>query len=533
MSACVHSVLVDVARFRERKKSYAWGFVLLDKPGSVVLLTELHKKPTEFIVLNELNNLTLRPYQVTDIERLRGEYATGKRAVIYQLATGGGKTVVFSKVISSAVDKGKKVAVVCHRRELINQASDKLTWCGVAHGIQAAGLDRDHDAPVQVCSIQSIINRLETLPQFDFIVLDECHHAVAATWAAFLLSQPKAKILGVSATPVRLDGKGLGSHCGGFFDSIVCGPAVTELTTLGYLAPVVVYDGHKIDVSGLRKVAGDWAGGDELAKRASVVTGDAVAEYARHCAAPQMESDARQGIAKPSGGAQGAAMRSALCFCVTVAHAQEVAAAFREAGYRAAMVSGATPKIERDDLLAAIGDGRLDVLTSCELISEGLDVPSVGAVILLRPTASLAMARQQVGRGMRPKADGSPLIVLDHAGNIDRHGDVDEPIEWNLDGAIRHPKPKALPNPETVGMGTPRQIEYVAGELALREKAAAEQARWARMSYTAFKKVRRSEVQVRAYGKAHGYKSGWCWYFMQDQALRCGHGAAMEDQEAA
>ena len=99
-------------------------------------------------------------------------------------------------------------------------------------------------------------------------------------------------------------------------------------------------------------------------------------------------------------------------------------------------------------------------------------------------------------------------------------------IEWTLDGAIRHPKPKAVVNPETVGFGKKREIEYVAGELALREKAAAEAARWQRMSYTAFKRVRRSEAQVRAYGKAKGYKAGWAWHFLQDQAIRLGHGAA-------
>ncbi len=456
---------------------------------------------------NSLNSLTLRPYQITDIETLRGEYATGKRAVIYQLATGGGKTVVFSKVIASAVEKGRKVGVVAHRRELINQASDKLTWCGVAHGIQAAGLDRDHDAPVQVCSIQSIINRLETLPQFDLIVLDECHHAVAETWATFLRSQPKAKILGVSATPVRLDGKGLGSHCGGFFDSIVCGPSVAELTSQGYLAPVVVFEaGTRIDTTGLKKVAGDFAAGDALAQRALVVTGDAVAEYK----------------AKAAG-------KPAVAFCVTIEHAETVAQAFRDAGLRAACVHGGTPKIERDATLAMLGTNDIDVVTACDLISEGLDIPSIGCAILLRPTASLGMARQQIGRGMRPKLDGSPLIVLDHAGNVDKHGDIDEVIEWTLDGAIRHPKPKAPVNPATVGMGAPREIEYVAGELVMREKAAAEAARWMRMSYGAFKKVRRSEAQVRAYGKAKGYKSGWVWHFMQDQAIRFGHGGAMED----
>jgi hypothetical protein len=365
----------------------------------------------------------------------------------------------------------------------------------------AAGLDRDHGAPVQVMSIQTVINRLALLPQFDLLVLDECHHAVAETWAAFLRSQPKAKILGVSATPARNDGKGLGIQAGGFFDHMVVGPATPQLIATGYLAPTKVFvPAAQIDAAGLRKVAGDWAAGDEMAKRASVVTGDAVAEFTKR-----------------------APGKTALAFCVTVQHAMDVAATFRAAGYRAACVHGGTPKDQRDWLIAGIEDGqRLDVLTACDVISEGVDIPSVGCTILLRPSGSLPLAWQQIGRGMRPKPDGSPLIVLDHAGNVDRLGDPgDDIIDWSLDGATRKPRPpRAAPNPDTIGMGQPREIETVAGDLVERDKAAARAAKWGRMSYGTFKGRKRSLADIAAYARAKGYKRGWELHFAREQAER-------------
>jgi DNA repair protein RadD len=471
-----------------------------------------------------VDDLILRPYQVTDIARLRLEYGAGRRAVIYQLSTGGGKTVVFSSVVASAAAKGRRVGVFVHRRELIAQASAKLTWCGVLHGIMAAGLDRDHHETVLVLSIQSAVNR--ELPQFDFIVIDECHHAVADTWLALLLSQTKAKLLGVSATPARLDGKGLGSHCGGIFDSMVCGPSMKWLISQGYLADTKVFvPARTIDVGGLRKVAGDFAAGDELAKRASIVTGDAVCEYTLHCKVNDANSEvAAMGCAAESSGAgrsdtERGAYKSALAFCVTVQHSADVAEQFRAAGFRAAHVHGGTPKDQRDDLIAAIGDGRLDVLTSCDLIGEGLDVPAVGCVILLRPTGSLTLCRQQIGRGMRPAPGKDALIVLDHANNCDRHGDpAEDDVVWSLDGAVRQPKAKAEADPDTIGFGKPREIEEVAGDLVLREKNAA--AKWAAMPYGRFKARRRSTAEVQAFGKAKGYKRGWVRHFLIEQEDR-------------
>jgi DNA repair protein RadD len=441
--------------------------------------------------------LTLRPYQVADIARLRAQYANGAhRAVLYQLATGGGKTVVFSDIVKSAAALGRRVGVFAHRRELIGQASAKLDWCGVPHGIMAADLDRDHDAPVQVLSIQSAVNR--TLPHFDFIVIDEAHHAVAPTWHELLAAQAKAKLLGVSATPARTDGKGLGVQAGGLFDAMVCGPTPAELITLGFLAPTKCFvPSRTIDTAGLRKVAGDWAAGDEMAKRASVVTGDAVAEYR----------------AKANG-------RTALVFCVTVAHAESVAQAFRDAGFNFHCVHGGTPKPLRDALIAGLGTGAATGLVSCDLIGEGLDVPAVGCVILLRPSGSLILTMQQIGRGMRPADGKDHLVVLDHAGNTDRHGEPEDPREWSLDGVKKLPKAAPVATGLGVGMGKKREVETIAGVLVEREKGAAMRAKFARMGYGTFKNRKRSAVEIALYAEAKGYKFGWQLHFAREQALR-------------
>lgn len=448
-----------------------------------------------------MTDLILRDYQVADITRLRNAYSHGMKAVIYQLATGGGKTVVFSHVVKGAVAKGRRVLVLVHRRELIKQASAKLTDLGVAHGIMAAGQDRDHDAQVIIASIQTVANR--TLPDFGLIVIDEAHHARATTWQRLIASQADAKILGVTATPAPTDGRGLGVEHGGLFDAIVCGPMMSTLVAAGHLVPTrCLVPGRTIDTTGLRKVAGDFAGGEALAERASVVTGDAIREYRTHCTG-----------------------RSAIAFCVTVAHAEQTAAAFRDAGFRSECVHGGTPKDERDALIASLGNGGIDVLTSCEIISEGLDVPSVGAVILLRPTASLIMCLQQIGRGMRPAPGKDCLIVLDHAGNTVRHGAPEEDRIWSLAGVEKTPAVRAPANPETKGFGKPREIIEVDGVLVERTAAQAAASRWASMSLGAFKRHPRTNEQIIAFGWAHGYKPGWAFYFRKDQAVRFGHGA--------
>ena len=490
--------------------------------------------------------LVLRDYQLDDIESLRDVMRNGARSPLYQLATGGGKTVVFSHIVQSAAAKGKRVLVLAHRRELVKQASMNLTWCGVAHGIIAAGQDRDHDALVLVGSIQTVVRRLNSLPQFDLIVADEAHHAVSKTWAALIESQPKARLLGVTATPQRLDGKGLGKHCGGPFDALVCGPATQKLVDAGFLARLKVYlPAAAIDVTGVRKIAGDYDEG-ELEARAGGVTGDAVGEFQK----------------LPAG-------TTAIAFCVTVKHAKDVAAAFAAAGYRAKAVYGDMAKDERDAAIAGLGDGSLDVLTACEIISEGLDVPSVGCVILLRPTKSLTMCFQQIGRGMRPKADGGALVVLDHARNCLEHGLPTEPVAWSLDG-VEKDTDKAPPQPwqcfdcgvlnspgrsdcaecgapkswlcperecralnsghdeqcRDCGTARPRRKILVADDGEMKAYVPEAYQRLLRMPYTKFLAAPRSRAELTAYAKAKGYKPGWVFWREREQREQFGDKAA-------
>jgi DNA repair protein RadD len=520
--------------------------------------------------------MELRDYQIVDIDRLRDAYRKGARAPIYQLATGGGKTIVFSHVIKGAVAKGTRVLVLAHRRELIKQASAKLTELGVVHGIMAAGQDRDHDAQVIVASIQTIARRLHLLPLFGLIVIDEAHHAVAKTWSELLGGQPGAKLLGVTATPARLDGKGLGTHCGGHFDSIVCGPPMQELVDRGYLAECEVYvPAASINVRGLRTIAGDYDEG-ELEKRAEGVTGDCVAEYLRHRDAAQCvglggggtECEAQRRAASPATKQDAVPGFSGIAFCVTVRHAESVAQAFRDAGIRSTCVHGAMNKAKRDAAIAGLSTGEVEVLTSCEIISEGLDVPSVAIVILLRPTKSLTLCLQQVGRGMRPKADGGKLIVLDHARNCLTHGLPTETRNWSLDGVDRDTSKKppepwtcldcgVLNSParqeckacgalkpwvcqsedlegricgeinpgdteecEACGAARRRRHIPVEDNAEMRVLAPDAFAHIYRLNYYQLIGHPRTEAEVAAYARHRGYKPGWTYHFMREQTLR-------------
>jgi DNA repair protein RadD len=364
--------------------------------------------------------LELRPYQIDCVDALRLSYRTGHRAPLLHSPTGAGKTVMFVAVTDGARRKGKRVLICVHRRELLRQATEKLASAGIEPGIVAAGARPDYDAAIQVGSIQTVAGRLGKIPPFDLLIFDEAHRCRAGQWRKLIEAQPQARLLGVTATPCRLDGQGLGVHAGGCFDDLIIGPEVQELIDGGFLSRASVFvPEHAIDLRGVRTQHGDYVKGD-LAKAvgAARITGDAVGSY-------RLRADHQPAIA----------------YCVSIAHAQEVADAFVAAGYRARMVCGKTPTAERDAAIAGLGNGQVEVLCSCDLISEGLDVPAVSAVILLRPTQSMVLHRQQVGRGMRVAAGKTCLVVNDHVGNSIQHGLPTTPVEWSLDGIEKKPKP--------------------------------------------------------------------------------------------
>ncbi len=224
--------------------------------------------------------IILRDYQQSAVDQVRGAFKAGAKRVLFALPTGGGKTIVFAHILAGAVRRGKCILILAHRQEILHQIKGALEFAGVAYGVIAAG-HQETDAPVQIAMVATIARRLARWrDRFDFIVVDEAHHAVAGSWGAVLASQPRAWILGVTATPERLDGRGLGE----IFDELVVGPSTAELITRGWLSQFVVFEPAAApDLSGARIRAGDFAVEDLRTAMDGVVIGAAVTEYQRLC----------------------------------------------------------------------------------------------------------------------------------------------------------------------------------------------------------------------------------------------------------
>lgn len=365
--------------------------------------------------------IKLRYYQENAIEGIRSSFKAGNRRVLLVLPTGGGKTVCFSYIAAGTARNNKRVLIIAHRRELLKQISSSLKMVGVRHAVMTGGYIGIPTAPVVVASVFTLAKRLERFPPPDLIVGDEAHHFTPdSTWGKVVEAFPKAKVLGVTATPERLDGKGLGL----LFDDMVLGPSVAELTEQGFLSPADVYAPSRPDLSEVRTRAGDYVTSqleNEMDKPS--ITGSAVEHYRRL-------ADGKRAIA----------------FCVSVKHAKDVAEEFRRAGYISHHIDGGMDERERDGVLRRFEEGSIQILTSCDLVSEGFDLPAVEVAIMLRPTKSLSLYLQQAGRAIRISPGKTKTVILDHAGNTAIHGFIDEHRDWRLtDGVVREKREGEIP----------------------------------------------------------------------------------------
>jgi superfamily II DNA or RNA helicase len=358
--------------------------------------------------------IVLRDYQQQLLADLRAALKVHRR-VCAVMPTGAGKGQTIGAIARGAAGKGRRVLVLAHRAELIEQLTGTVRAWGLEADVIAPGL-RLQGRQVAVGSVQTVARRLEQLPRPDLIIQDEAHHLVAGNvWGRIIEAWPDAHLIGKTATPERLDGKGLGVEAGGYFEALVLGPSAAWLVEQGWLARPKVFSWPGARNSKLRRRMGEFD--LEQAARAyggRAAIGDAVSHYQRRL--------------HPG---------TAICFCCTIEHAEQMAAAFRAAGIRAAAVSGGTPAEERKRLIAGLGTGEVEVLTSCMIISEGTDIPSVGGAILMRPTASLSLYLQMVGRALRPALGKQEAVILDHVGNAHRHGLPTDEREWNLAGRRR------------------------------------------------------------------------------------------------
>jgi DNA repair protein RadD len=318
---------------------------------------------------------------------------------------------------------------------------------------------------------------------------------------------PKARILGVTATPIRGDGQGLGIMGGGIFDTMVMGPTVQELIDLGYLVrPRVFGPANKIDLSSLHTKMGDYDKQEvyDLMNKPTI-TGDAVDQYRRRA----------HGL-------------PCVVFCTRVAHAQDVAEAFRQAGYKAESVDGTMDDFDRKRILDGLGDGSMDVVTSVDIISEGTDIPAIGAIICLRPTQSKGLYIQQVGRALRPVKGKGEAIVLDQVGNVSAHGLVTQDMEWSLEGEKKQRgKKKADPDEERVtqceacfAFYEPTPICPYCGHVHKPKKHEIKQVEGDLVEITEMDVRQRKMEEARAQtlkelqeiGKERGYKPGWAYH---------------------
>ncbi len=359
--------------------------------------------------------IVLRPYQTKAEQDIRAAFAVGFKSPLFVLPTGGGKTKIFCSIAHSAEKRGKRVLILCHRVELVDQIVNSLTETDVECDIIAAGYLRSAGKfratrrTVAIASVQTLVRRLEDYTSPDLIIIDEAHHVTAGgQWDAILQRYSGARRLGVTATPIRLDGRGLGSH----FDTMILGPDVGQLTAMGFLCPAKIYAPPTVDTSRLTIRMGDYRIGEaESLVDTPAITGDALGHYRKY-----------------------ADQRPALIFCTSVAHAHNVAEQFRKAGLATIALDGKTDQNLRRRAVQDFKLGHIKILASCDLFSEGFDVPGVHCGIMLRPTASEGLHRQQIGRILRTAPRKSHAIILDHVNNTQKFGLPDEPREWTLQG---------------------------------------------------------------------------------------------------
>lgn len=453
--------------------------------------------------------MKLRAYQERGISDIRARFLGGDRRVCYVAPCGAGKTLLMAYMASQAGRRGKRALFLVHRRELIDQAAETLKALHIHHGI--VGVSDSDRNKIMIGSVQTVARRIDRLPEPDLIILDECHHAAAGTWLKAIAAYPSSYVVGLTATPARLGGQGLGS----VFESLVLGPTAKELIGLGYLSPYQYYAPPMVaDLGDVRTVRGDYDQA-ELAGRMDrpSITGDAIAHYEKLAAGTQ-----------------------AIVYCASIRHSQNTALAFRSRGLCAYHVDGATPRDERRAIMQGFRARKIQILCNCDLFGEGVDVPGMETVILLRPTQSLTLYIQQAMRGMRAdKANPEKrAIILDHVGNVYRHGLPDDEREWSLDSRQKKQRSKQentvkikvcencfsvhKPAPECpyCGFSYPLQeriVEEKSGEL--KELTKIEKAK-KRMEVG----MARTVEELKQIAIQRGYKPGWVYLQAKLKGLR-------------
>ncbi len=362
---------------------------------------------------------SLRPYQAAKVSEARALMGQGKKSICLVSPTGSGKTIIAAHIIHSALAKKRRVLFLAHRRELIDQCADKLRALGIwDYNVVLSGHphSRNPNAPMQISSIQTLIRR--EYPPADLIIIDESHHAAAGQYQTLLKNYPDAYVLGLTATPERLDGKGLD----GIFHDLLEVATVPDLINDGFLVtPTCLGPSSemaaqlKATLAAVKVRCGDYAEGalGDAMDRDELV-GDIVQHWK-----------------------EWAAGQKTIVFATSIAHSKHIVEQFQAAGIPAAHLDGKMATPEREGILAAWRRDDIRVVSNCQILTEGFDFPELSCCVLARPTKSVALYLQMVGRVLRVAPGKSGALILDHAGNILEHGPPHIDRVWTLQGASK------------------------------------------------------------------------------------------------
>ena len=446
--------------------------------------------------------ITLRPYQETMIEAVRAELRAKRNPVIVS-PCGSGKGSLIAFMVHGATQRGHRVIFAVHGKSLVVDMSERVARLGIEHGVLMGGERRQHWHPVQVASIDTL-HRMEHPPAAKLIIADECHLSLSPTWRKTLDRYPNAALIGATATPIRTDSKGLGKQTGGLFDSLVLGPSEEELIKMGHLVGSrVLAPPAPSDLEGVKKTAGEF-NQKQLAQVCDKtrLIGDIVSHWKKH--------------------AEG---RKTVSFGVDQAHAMHIKEQFSEAGVESVYIDAETSQKERQQIWRDYDCGSLKVISSVMTVSLGWDHPVCSCLIAARPTASLGLWRQMLGRGSRPYVGKTHFLVLDHSGNTHRHwpyGLFESQVEWSLDGAAIKDSVDKAPSITTCKKcyatfrAGPRTCPYCGSEIRIVPRTVEVEAGELTEITVAPIQFRPADKDMRAYhsdlmakAQARGYKQGW------------------------
>jgi superfamily II DNA or RNA helicase len=439
-------------------------------------------------------HIKLRDYQINLINDVAKAWRAGYKKPCIVLPCGGGKSIIAADMAKRTTDNNKNVLFLVHRKELCEQIENTFTDYGVNMDLCQIGM------------VQTITRRTNKINKPNLIITDENHHCIANSYKKIYNAYPDVYCVGVTATPVRLNGGGLGE----INDKLIIGPSVKDLIAMNCLADYDYYAPPVADLTGLRSRAGDYVAEDiEQALSKPKIYGDVIKYY-------RELSDGKQ----------------AICYCPTINYSKMMVDNFKSAGISAEHIDGNTPKNKRAEIIDNFRLGNIKILCNVDLVGEGFDVPDCNTSILLRPTKSLSLYIQQSMRCMRYKP-GKRATIIDHVGNVHRFGLPSQDRVWTLE-----PKPVSKREGTTVKVKqcdecffthTPAPICPNCGHIYAPERKSPKEVKDARLKKIneTVKQYTKPEqcgsfAELAAWGKQRGYKPGWAYHQAKSRGLLYG-----------